>query len=250
MSLFLKQVPTFWRQALANIALRRKIFIFGLPGLLIAIPAFYLLASVIGALIPGTIETGAGKTTPGDTRQIYLLTSPLHADIAIPVDEDVLNRFGFLAQSGIEIDHPGLQYLVFGWGSREFYTTAGSYSDITVSATIKAITGDRSVMHVVPSGKIGKSDNSIAINVGSAGFSKLLVFLRRSFINDDSGAPIWLEGESHGYGDVFYQGVGDFNIFKPCNVWTGKALKIAGIQAGSWTPTTYGLKSALSIHQN
>jgi len=218
--------------------------------LLIAIPAFYLLASVIGALIPGSIETGADKSAPGEPRQIYLLTNPLHADIAIPVDEDVLKRFGFLAQSGIEIAHPGLQYLVFGWGSREFYTTAGSYSDITLSATIKAITGDRSVMHVTPSGQIEKSDNSIAIDVGSAGFSRLLVFLRRSFINDAAGSPIWLEDKSHGYGDVFYQGVGDFNIFKPCNVWTGKALKIAGIQAGSWTPTTFGLKSALSIHRN
>ena len=229
--------------------MRWKYLIFGLPGLLIAVPAIYVLASIPGALIPGTVTSDAIGSSSIKSREIFLLSSPLHADIAIPVDDDVLRTFSFLKRSGIELDHPGLHYLIFGWGSKEFYTTAGSYSDITVSATYKAITGDTSVMHVVPAGQIVVGDSSTSLRISEGGFERLLKFLKTSFANDQNDAPIWLEGESHGYGDVFYAGVGNFNIFKPCNTWTGKALKVAGLQTGIWTPTTYGMQWALSIHQ-
>ena len=228
--------------------MRWKYLILGLPGLLIAVPAFYLLASIPGALVPDSVSSDLVEITAKRDKQIFLLSSPLHADIAIPVDDDVLRTFGFLKRSGIELDHPGLRYLIFGWGSKEFYTTAGSYSDITISATFKAITGDSSVMHVVPAGQIVQGDNSIALHISQGGFSRLLGFLKKSFASNRNNAPIWLENQSHGYGDVFYAGVGDFNILKPCNIWTGKALKIAGLRTGIWTPTTYGLRWALSIH--
>lgn len=229
--------------------MRWKRLIIGLPGLLIAIPAIYLLASIPGALIPGKVFADPDGSNSIENRKIFLLSSPLHADIAIPVDDDVLRRFSFLKQTGMEIDHPGLRYLVFGWGSKEFYTTAGSYSDITATATFKAITGDLSVMHVVPSGEIQQGDSAMALHISDGGFERLLGFLKGSFASDKNNVPIWLKDKSHGYGDVFYSGIGSFNIFIPCNTWTGEALKLAGLQTGVWTPTTYGLQWALSIHQ-
>ena len=218
--------------------------------MLIAVPAIYFLASMAGAIVPGNNQSQIQlTTTTGNDKEIYLLTSLLHADIAIPVDAEVLSKFSFLKQSGIEMDHAGLRYLVFGWGSQAFYTTAGTYADITLAATVKAITSDTAVMHVVPSGQIAKSENSIPIKVSEQGFSRLIHFLRRSFENEATDMPFWLQNESHGYGDVFYLSNGNFNIFNPCNVWTGNALKRAGISVGAWTPTTQSLKWSLRIHQ-
>ncbi len=229
--------------------MRWKHLIIGLPGLLIAVPAIYFLASMAGAIVPGKSSADSADKTTGNEKEIYLLTSLLHADIAIPVDAEVLRKFSFLKQSGIEMDHSGLRYLVFGWGSQAFYTTAGTYADITLAATVKAITSDTAVMHVVPSGQIAKSENSIPIQVSEQGFSRLLNYLLRSFENEATDAPFWLMNESHGYGDVFYLSNGNFNIFNPCNVWTSNALKRAGISIGAWTPTTQSLKWSLRIHQ-
>jgi len=73
--------------------LRWKRLIILLPGLLIAIPAIYILASIPGALIPGTVFIDSLARTTVKNRQIYLLTSPLHADIAIPVNDAVMEKF-------------------------------------------------------------------------------------------------------------------------------------------------------------
>ena len=204
---------------------------------------------MVGAIVIGKSSTDSSDKTTGNEKEIYLLTSLLHADIAIPVDAEVLRKFSFLKQSGIDMDHIGLRYLVFGWGSQAFYTTAGTYADITLAATVKAITGDSAVMHVVPSGQLGETENSIPLKVSKQGFSKLLSYLLRSFENETTDKPFWLMNESHGYGDVFYLINGNFNIFNPCNVWTGNALKQAGISVGAWTPTTQSLKWSLRIHQ-
>jgi uncharacterized protein (TIGR02117 family) len=216
--------------------------------LLIVMPMAYLAAMVAGAVIPGEITADKPGASPDRVVQIYLLSGLLHADIAIPVNTDVLRQFDFLNQSGIQLNREGLRYLVFGWGSEAFYTTAGTYGDITTSATFTAITGDRSVMHVVSFGEIRKNSSVIPVKVTTQGLSRLLSFLRQSFADGDDQKPEWMSGKSHGYGDVFYRGRGGFSIFYPCNAWTGAALRVAGVPLGIWTPTTQSLKWSLDLH--
>ena len=39
-----------------------------------------------------------------------------------------------IAATGIALDHPEARWLVLGWGARDFYTTVGTYSDVTARA--------------------------------------------------------------------------------------------------------------------
>ncbi len=211
-------------------------------------PAAYLAAMIIGAVVPGVTKGIAEPAAANDNVKIYLLTGPLHADIAVPVDSQVLQQFGFLDQSGINLNDNGLHYLVFGWGSEAFYTIAGTYADITAAATLRAVTGDSSVMHVVPVGRINQAPDTIPLTVSRGGYSRLLTFLRSSFDNSTNGEPQQMPGKSHGYGDVFYRGRGGFNIFYPCNAWAGDALRTAGVKLGIWTPTTFSLKLSLKLY--
>ncbi len=227
-----------------------KRLIKGLVALVFAPPLLYLLAMVPGAIVPGQTTADSLADTASNSSakvQIYLLTGLLHADIAIPVDAVVLEKFSFLKQAGIPLNNKDLRYLVFGWGSREFYTIAGTYADVTLAATVTAITGDDSVMHIVPSGGITENADAIPVKLSASGFTRMLSFLRRSFADDSNGKPSWMSDKTHGYGDVFYEGRGGFNILAPCNVWTGAALREAGLPLGIWTPTTYSLKWSLNI---
>jgi hypothetical protein len=48
--------------------------------------------------------------------------------------------------------------------------------------------------------------------------------------------------------DAFFEGVGRFHIFRPCNIWVAQGLREAGISTGAWTPTTWSLLQGISWH--
>jgi uncharacterized protein (TIGR02117 family) len=211
-------------------------------GLFIAVPFFvvalYLFAALLGGVIP------SGKTVSNDNEvldtTIYLSANALHADIAIPVDAVSREQFDFLKADGFPLDNPNLKYLIIGWGSRDFYTSTAEYSDMDFATIWRAATGDASVMHVAPGGDISKSDNAVPIAISQAGLERMIDFMLESF-SKENGKPMVLPDATFGYGDLFYEAVGRFHIFNPCNVWVSKALSRAGVSTGLWTPTTYSL---------
>lgn len=211
-------------------------------GLLIAVPFFIVALYLFGALLGGIIPSGQSFISENETRDttIYLTANALHADIAIPVDEAIRERFYFLKADGFPLDNPNLEYLIIGWGSRDFYTSTAEYSDMEFSTIWKAATGDASVMHVAPGGDIRQSDGVVPIAMSQAGLDRMISFMLESF-KTENDKPVLLPEATFGYSDLFYEAKGRFHIFNPCNVWVSKALAKAGISTGLWTPTTYSL---------
>lgn len=48
------------------------------------------------------------------TRRIFLLSNPIHTDIAVPIDASLLEAFTFLKSDGLPVELPNARYLVFG----------------------------------------------------------------------------------------------------------------------------------------
>lgn len=213
-------------------------------GLFIAAPFFivtlYLLAALLGGLIPSSSSPQAAQSEFLE-KPVYLSANALHADIAIPLNSLSLEKFDFLRDAGFPLDNPNLEYLVIGWGSRAFYTSTADYTDMKFSTIWKAATGDSAVIHVAPAGDIGKSDTAIKVTMSEEGFANMLEFILNSF-EKRHASPNLLVGETFGYGDVFYEAKGRFNIFNPCNVWISQALSKADVSTGIWTPTTFSLR--------
>lgn len=213
-------------------------------GLLIAAPFFvvtlYLLAALIGGLIPSNTRQ-ALNVSPLLEKPVYLTYNALHADIAIPLNSFTLEQFSFLKNSGFALDNPNLQYLIIGWGARDFYTSTAEYSDIKFATALKAITGDDAVMRVAPAGDVGRYEGVIRLDVSEQGLIHMVEFILESF-KRRNGDVVPLEGVTFGFGDLFYEAQGTFNVFNPCNVWVSQALAKAGVSTGVWTPTTYGLQ--------
>ena len=107
-----------------------------LIALTLALPVFYLAASILLPLIPGPGPNLSGLPT----HRIGLIQGPIHTDILFPLTPDTRARFGFAEPAGVPLNHPEAEWLVFGWGSAAFYTTAGTYADITASAVLTAAT--------------------------------------------------------------------------------------------------------------
>lgn len=199
----------------------------------------YLLLAGLGGLVPASLNKveSQGRVL---SQPVYLVSNMLHADIAIPVNSLSLQQFSFLRDAGLPLDNPALKYLVFGWGSKAFYTSTKDYSDIEIGTVWRAVTGDEAVMHVAPAGNLSGVEDLIALKVSEEGFARLVDFIAQDF-KDGLTSPELIEGASFGFGDVFYEDEGYFHIFNPCNVWVSRALKEAGLASGLWTPTTYSL---------
>ncbi|MCP4184857.1 MAG: TIGR02117 family protein [Hyphomicrobiales bacterium] len=228
---------------LINIAKRAGLFVTITP---VFVGTAYLLAATIGGLIPS--PQNIERHYPVENQQtfdLYLLSTVLHVDIAVPLSKEVKRQFAFLKDDGFPLSHPKLDYLVIGWGSRRFYTSTKTLMDIGPGPVYTAITGDTSVLHIIPSKDISKLPDVRKITITQAGFRSMMNNIRASFAHSTDGKPMMLKGISHGLSDAFYQAKGGFNIFRPCNIWTARMLRSAGVKTGIWTPTTYSLMLSL-----
>jgi len=209
--------------------------------LVVALLLAAVLAPFAGAIVPRPLlaPAAAGGDQP---RRILVLSNPIHTDIALPADPDVLDRLGFLQGSGLPVADPAVKWLVVGWGGRSFYLETPTWSDLKPGPVLRALTADSSAMHVAVAGEIDQAAEGIVpIDMSEAAFADMVKAALDGFARDVRGEPILIEGRSYGPYDRFYEGVGTFNAIVGCNTWTGAVLRRAGLRTGWWNPLPQSL---------
>lgn len=182
------------------------------------------------------------------SHRILVLSNPIHTDIAIPVDDDLMARFGFLRAAGLDLDNPNLRYLVFGWGGRSFYTETPTWADLKVEPVLKSFTLDQSVIHAELAGVIPENAPAVTVlSIDDGGLERLKQFVLDSLAQADSG-PVSLPGSNYGENDAFFEARGYFNALMGCNTWTAAGLRQAGLTSGLWTALPWMLRLSLSLH--
>lgn len=210
--------------------------------------AALLFAATFGTVIPRPLTTPAAAAVGADN-QILLLANPIHTDIALPLDDEVRAAFADLIPAGLPVDMPGVEYLVFGWGGRSFYIETPTWSDIRPLPVLRALTIDRSVMHVAVAGPIDLSHPAVRpLVISAAGRSRMIAAIRASFVRGGD-APVVISGASYGPDDAFFEAKGAFNAFLGCNTWTAAMLRAGGIPTGWWTPLPQLLDLSIDLHQ-
>ena len=218
-----------------------------LPRFLAILVAAVVLAVALGTLVPRPLWRAAAAA-PAGTRHILVLNNPIHTDIAIPVDDDVRQRFRFLADAGIPADAPEVRYIVFGWGGRAFYLETPTWSELKAVPVLKALTLDASVMHVDIAGNIAEPHPDVAgFDISEERFSALLDYIATSFQQGPNG-PIAIENAAYSRFDRFYEANGHFNALVGCNTWTAAALRTAGLRTGWWNPLPATLSLSMRLY--
>jgi uncharacterized protein (TIGR02117 family) len=218
-----------------------------------AIIALGLVALIAGTLVPWPLaqqELAGGQTT-----EILVITNPIHTDIAIPATPEALKTFGFLKDSGLPLDAPGVRWIIFGWGGRAFYLETPNWSEVKLVPVLKALTLDRSVMHVELAGEIDRTlpqVKSIAVSANASGkdipaIERVYSLIAGSF---EGKAPTAIPNAGYGPNDRFFESKGGFNIFIGCNVWAAKVLRAAGLKTGIWNPLPQSLVYSLNLHNS
>ncbi|WP_324806492.1 TIGR02117 family protein [Sphingomonas sp. LY29] len=200
-----------------------------------AIPALYLLAALVGAVVP----VNRDWEEPKDGITIYLASNGVHADLILPASAQGLDWRPLVPRRDFADVPPDARWVAFGAGERRVYLETPTWGDISPRTIWAATTGGERVMHV--EWVADPTYAARAIRLTPAQYRRLWAAIRAGFTLDDKGRPIRIDHPGYGPRDAFYQGVGKANAIDTCNQWVASRLRLAGVEAPSWAPFVQGL---------
>ena len=203
--------------------------------LLLAVPALYLLAALVGSLVP----VNRGWTEPAKGTTIYLADNGIHVDIIMPVSTQALDWAGVVPPSDFARIDPNAGFIAFGSGEERVYLNTPTWWDITPRTIWSALTGGRRVMHVeyVPSPAYAVRE----IRLRPEEYRRLWAAIRADFSVDANGRPQHIAHPGYGLSDTFYRATGRASAFRTCNSWAAAKLRLAGVRTSLWPPFARGV---------
>jgi uncharacterized protein (TIGR02117 family) len=202
---------------------------------LAAIPALYLLAALIGSLVP--VNRGWSEAAEGIT--VYLADNGVHADIIMPAVAQGLDWRPLLPKRDCAAAHPRAQWVAFGSGEERVYLETPRWRDIKPRTIWSALAGGKRVMHVE-----WVSNPSYAvreIRLRPEEYRRLWAAIRGDFALDGRGRPQHIAAPGYGCCDAFYRATGKASAIRTCNSWAANRLRLAGIKTSLWPPFVQGL---------
>ena len=210
--------------------------------LLTGLPVLFFFAGLIGALLPG------GGTWDGNPPQVRigLVRGLIHYDFALPLDDRLRDEFSFATRA---VQAEGAEWLLVGWGATGFYTTTGTYADISLKTAWQAATGDAAVIRIDSWPAIPQDFPNVAwLDLSLTQYDALVQGILADLPHDATGQPLPFSTPGFTATDSFWQAAGNFSILNPCNQWASRQLRAAGVPFGLWTPMTQSVDLALWAH--
>lgn len=162
------------------------------------------------------------QEAPGDGVTIWLIAASWHTEIVLAVHamHDPLRA--------VTPDFPGVQYLSFGWGERNYYMARAP----TAGDAMSALFPGPAVLLVTPLYRPPRESRANAqvfeLNLSTAGLDRLSSYLWAAFEKSGDGTPRRLAAGPEP-GSVFYAATGTYSATYTCNTWTAEGLRIAGV---------------------
>ena len=202
---------------------------------LLAIPVFYLLAALIGSLIP----VNSAWAEPDKGVIIYIADNGVHADLILPAAAQGLDWRPLVPRSDFANVPADSEWVAFGAGERRVYLETPTWGDLTLKTAAIALTGGERVMHVEWVSNPAYAAREVRLTPEQ--YRRLWASIRSEFHLGPDGKPIRIDHPGYGPRDAFYEGVGRANAVSTCNQWTADRLRVAGVEAPLWSPFVQGL---------
>jgi uncharacterized protein (TIGR02117 family) len=199
---------------------------------LIALPLLYLLAALVGGLIPAN----AGWQQPREGITIFVESNGVHTWIVMPAVTPEMDWRRLAPASDLSDPRRTGDHVAIGYGNRDFYLNTPAWKDLTLRRAVGAAFGNGpSLLHVYHERDPAPSADRQPITLSPAQYRRLTAAVASSFAIGSDGHTIAL-GRGYGASDVFYEAKGRYNLYATCNEWSGAMLRVAGVRIGLWTP--------------
>ncbi len=206
-----------------------------LLSLLLALPAIYLAAALIGSLVP----VNSGWKEPAGGTTVYIADNGIHADIIMPVKALGLDWSRLIPRSGFAAVPANSTWIAFGSGEEHVYLNTPTWWDITPRTVWSALAGGKRVIHV----EYVSSPNYAVreIRLRPEEYRRLWAAVRADFALDQQARPIRIDHPGYGPADAFYRATGKANMVRTCNAAEAGWLRLAGAKTSLWPPFVNGL---------
>jgi uncharacterized protein (TIGR02117 family) len=202
---------------------------------LLAIPAAYLVAALIGSLVP----VNRVWSEPAEGITVYLADNGIHADLIMPVSAERLDWAPLLPKTDFAAPDPDARWIAFGSGEERVYLNTPTWWDITPGTIWSALAGGKRVMHVEYVSSPSYAVRQIRLRPEE--YRRLWSAIRADFALDQRGRPMRIEHRGYGPSDAFYRAVGKESAVRTCNSWVARWLRLAGVETSLWPPFVNGL---------
>ena len=202
---------------------------------ILAIPVGYLLAALVGGLIP----VNGGWQEPDRGVTIYLANNGVHADLVLPAHAERLDWRPLLPKADARNVPANAEWIAFGAGERRVYLDTPTWWDLTPRKAWAGLAGGERVMHVQWVRDPTWSAKEIRLTPEQ--YRRLWASIRSEFQLSRDGKPVRIDHPGYGFGDAFYHGVGKASAINTCNQWSADRLRVAGVKAPLWSPFVQGL---------
>lgn len=179
--------------------------------------------------------------------EIAVVHNGLHTDVILPLKTPECDWWEYFSADDFSSDVSEYRFASMGWGNRAFYLETPTWSDVRMTTVVKALAGiGESVVHVdlfydLPPA----SDSCRRIRISAAHYTQLVERLRDALKLRSDGRACVIPAAAYHDADAFYEATGHYSLFRTCNVWTGNALRAAGVRVGWWTPFAGGVFTQL-----
>ena len=173
------------------------------------------------ALLAGCAPMAQDMTLPVPANAVIsVVERGWHTDIALPTDE--LN--GPIAS--LERDYPGAQYLVFGFGEREYLMAHGGSGEMVAAMFPSPSAVLMTALRAPPAEAFG-ADNTVTLRLDQTGVDRIAALIWQDLEQEDDKANRLAEGPYPG--SVFYASNETYDVFHTCNTWTAALLRGGGL---------------------
>jgi uncharacterized protein (TIGR02117 family) len=157
-----------------------------------------------------------------DDTVIYVVQRDWHTDIGLPVEETALPL------AAPEKPFPGVRFLTFGFGERQFLVNRRT----DFRAMLNALLPSQSALLVTtlsatPEQAFG-AENVVALQVSRAALERIEAAIWREFEPSAAGEPIRLADGPYP-GSVFYAARDTYDGHYTCNTWTADVLRAGSL---------------------
>lgn len=197
--------------------------------LLLAAIVLYLLS----ALLLSLLRTRPEPVHCEEKETVFVSTNGVHLYLVFPVE-----LLPAPLRSELPLA-PGVRYVSFGWGDREFYRTTPAWSDLRAGVALRALLlPTPAAMHVAGYRTPMSGWSSVALCPSQ--LEAMQAFLEGSF-RRETGALIPVEAAGYSDRDHFFAATGRYTCFNTSNVWVNRALKRAQVPTAVWSPFERGV---------
>jgi uncharacterized protein (TIGR02117 family) len=176
-----------------------------------------VVAGLLGACAGPVVPTRSGGAT------VYVIERDWHTDIGVAVDQVDGQLTPFEAR------FPGVRFLTFGFGERQFLMDRKTDYLTMVGALLPSRSALLvTALRATPEAAFG-ARNVVALRLSQSDLERIVAAIRQSFESSATAAVTEL-GEGPYSGSVFFAGQQTYSGLYTCNTWTADTLRAGGLQ--------------------